>query len=166
MLLLAGCTASTVPELVRTDGADVPTVEQAQQQPEALRERPVRWGGEILAVNNLADSTEVVVLRRELFSGGEPKPEAGEGRRFVARLPGFVDPAGLAPKTRITVVGRLAGNSVRKVGEYAYPHPVVQVQQWHHWGEYQPPTLPRWHTDPFYCDPLWPWGYPWPHPCW
>jgi len=165
LVLLGGCASTEVPEMVRLDGAEGMSVAQAQTQPEQARGKAVRWGGEILSVHNQPQFTEVVVLRRGLFSGGEPRPDGGEGKRFVARIPGFLDPAEYRAKQRLTVVGRLAGNSLRKVGEYAYPHPVVEVQSHYRWDEYKPAPVPRWHRDPFYCDPLWPWGYRHPY-CW
>ena len=165
-LLLDGC-ASTVPASIRTNVAEPLRVAQAQADPKALMGHAVRWGGEILAVINHAKYSDVVVLRRPLFDNGEPKPEGGEARRFVARIPGFVDPAEFKTGQRLTVSGHLAGLVTIPVGQYPYPHPVVRVAEYHRWGKYVAPVVPPWVDDPFYCDPAWPWGYPGYRPyCW
>lgn len=166
MLVLTGC-ASQVPESIRVAPGESLSVHQVQQDPAGTRGRVVRWGGEILSLGNRRDHSDVVVLRRPLFNDGEPKPSGGEARRFVARLPGFVDPADFLPGQRLTVRGRLEGVSTRMVGEYPYPHPVVRASVYHRWDKYVEPPLPRWYHDPFYCDPVWPWGHPYYRPgCW
>jgi len=164
LLLLSGC-ASQVPEAVRLDIGATTSVADAQQQPRSVAGQRVRWGGEILAVHNHRSVTDVVVLRRELFNGGEPKPDGGESRRFIARFEGFIDPAEYAPEQRLTVVGKLAGNEVLPVGDYDYVHPVVRVEQSYRWAKFEPVPDPPWFRDPFYCDPVFPWGYRRPY-CW
>jgi outer membrane lipoprotein len=164
LLLLAGC-ASNVPDAVRLDIGERLSVAEAQQRPQALAGKRVRWGGEILAVNNHRDFSDVVILRRELFNGGEPRPGGGEAKRFIARFDGFIDPAEFAVQQRLTVVGQLAGIKQLPVGEFRYAHPVVRVEQAHRWAKYVPVREPAWHRDPFYCDPIFPWGFRRPY-CW
>lgn len=163
-LLLTAC-ASQVPEAVRLDLGENPSVRQAQLQSEALSGKRVRWGGEILGVINHREFSDVVILRRALFNGGEPRPSGGEARRFIARFRGFVDPAEFASQQRLTVVGRLDGSEVLKVGEYDYVHPLVRVEQSHRWAQYKPVPEPPWIRDPFYCDPFFPWQRRHPF-CW
>lgn len=119
----------------------------------------VRWGGEILGVRNEAGVTEVELYHRPLFDNAEPKPEGGDGVRFIARVAGFLDPAEYKPGKRLTVRGRLDPVVTRPVGDYPYLYPVVAVVAHHLWPVYQPPPEPAWLYDPFY-DPWWPWG-PW-----
>jgi len=166
-LLLTGC-ASNLPPSIRVDVGEPLTVDQVQKDPDGTLDKVVRWGGEILSVVNRPNYSDVVVLRRPLFDNGEPKPRGGEARRFVARLPGFVDPAEFKAGQRLTVSGRLDGLVTLRVGEYPYAHPVVRVAEHYRWGKYVEPPEPPWYRDPFYCDPFWPWGYPrpWPHHCW
>jgi len=164
LLVLGGC-ASHVPEAVRLDPGQVVSVARAQQQAAEVRGERVRWGGEILAVHNHRDVSDVVVLRRDLFNQGEPKPSGGEAKRFIARFQGFIDPAEYAREQRLTVVGRLDGNEVLPVGNYDYTHPVVRVEQSYRWEKFRPVPEPPWFRDPFYCDPIFPWGYRRPY-CW
>ncbi len=165
--LLSGC-ASQVPPAIRLDVGEPLSVAQVQADPQETRGKAVRWGGEILRVINRRDSSDVVVLRRPLFDDGEPKPDGGEAKRFVARFAGFVDPAAFRPGERLTVTGKLDGLETIEVGEYRYPHPVVRVVEHYRWPKWEPVPEPPWHRDPFYCDPLWPWGpRPWGYPyCW
>jgi len=163
LVLLGGC-ASNVPQVIRQDAAEPLSVAQAQASPEALRGESVRWGGEILEVLNRKQYTDVVVLRRRLFNDGEPRPDGGEAKRFVARVAGFLEPAEYAPEKRLTVVGELAGLLNLTVGDFEYPHPVVRVEVLHLWPKYEPPPDPGWYRDPFFCDPFWP-RYRFPY-CW
>lgn len=117
----------------------------------------MRWGGEILAVTNRTRDTEFEILGRPLYDNAEPKPEGGDAVRFIAVIGRFLDPADYRPGKRLTVVGRLRGNDQRKVGEYPYPYPVVEVEHYNLWPAYQAPVeLPAWRY-PYY-DPWWPWG--------
>lgn len=166
LLLLGGC-ASDVPQSLRTEVASPLSVARVQADPQGTRGHPVRWGGEILSLSNARDHTDVVVLRHGLFGNGEPRPEGGEARRFVARIRGFLDPADYRPGQRLTVSGRVRGVRMIRVGEYPYPHPVVEVTEYHRWPPFVPVPEPPWHRDPFYCDP-WPFPFsPYPRPfCW
>lgn len=165
--LLLGACASPVPDAIRLDVGEPLSVAQVQQAPQASRGKLVRWGGEILAVKNFPNHSDVVVLRRDLHNDGEPRPTGGEAKRFIARLPGFVDPAEFAAEQRITVAGKIVGVVVLTVGEYRYPHPVVEVQESYRWAKFEPLREPPWHSDPFYCDPFVPWGWGYRRPyCW
>ncbi len=161
ILLITGC--STVPEAISVAPSEPVTVAQVQQDPAVHRGREVRWGGDVIEVLNGPDHTEVLVLGRELKKSGEPRREGLVYGRFIARFPGFLDPARLPQGRMLTVRGVLNGVETRKVGEYPYRYPVVEVTAWHLWPEPEP-------RPPYYYDPWWPyppyypwrpWGYPW-----
>jgi outer membrane lipoprotein len=165
-LLLAGCAANP-PRGLESLPPGAPTVAEVRGEPARHLGRQVRWGGEILGVDNLAGVTEVEIFSRPLFDNAEPRPEGGDGVRFIARVPGFLDPAQYRVDKRMTVVGRVVEPVSRPVGEYPYRYPVVDVQAHHLWPVYQPPPEPAWLRDPYY-DPWWPWGpwgpyRPWPY---
>ena len=151
-----GC-SSSVPSAIR---GDVPgqtlnpvSVTQVQRGADAYSGQRVRWGGSILAVRNLANSTEIEVLSRPLDSDGEPRTGAdGEGR-FIARVPAFIDPAEYAKDRLLTVVGRIEGVETRDVGEYPYRYPVVAVSSRYLW--------PVVDTDRYPAGYGFPYGYPW-----
>ena len=127
------------------------------------RDQQVRWGGAIIETENLADTTRLVVLSRPLFRDGEPRLTDENTGRFIAIVPGFLDPNDYASRRRVTVTGTLQGSQLDKVGEYPYRYPVVEAQAWYLW----PRDTDRYHyyDDPWWYDPWWyrPWGYrsPW-----
>ena len=153
--LLSAC-SSNVPTLIRQAPADQPRLQAVLAQAGQYRNARVRWGGEIVRVDNLRQSTLIEILARPLTSDGEPLPAQGEGR-FIARFPGFVDPMRYPKERALTVTGTLAEAISRDIGAFSYRYPVVDVIAHHLWPEpvrYPPPGY-LW--DPY------PW-YPFHHP--
>lgn len=157
--VLVGACASPVPKPLRESLPEAPTPKTAQAEPTRFLSHEVRWGGEILAIDNREATTEVELYARPLADDGEPRASGGEGVRFIARVGRFLDPAEYAPGKRLTVRGRLVPAVTRPVGEYPYLYPVVEAELSYLWPRYQPPPDPPWARDPYY-DPWWPWG-PW-----
>ena len=167
-LALSGC-ASTPPAGLEAAGVDDVGPRAAQRAPQGRAGARVRWGGEILAVDNRPETTDVEIYGRPLRDDAEPAPTGGDGVRFIARVPGFLDPAEYEAGKRMTVKGRLAEPVTRPVGEYPYVYPVVEVEAHHLWPVYREPQPAYW-RDPLYYDPWWPWrpwgAYPYGHPYW
>ena len=161
-LLAPGC-ASRMPPALHGDLPAAPvSAEQARLDPDRHLGQNVRWGGSVLAVHNHPDNTAIEVLSRPLAGDGKPRPDAAPSGRFLARLAGFLDPAEYPRGRLITVIGTITGIESRAVGEYPYPHPVVEVRRHHLWPEQA--WCPR---DPACADPYygyWPWFGPWYHP--
>jgi outer membrane lipoprotein len=157
LLWFTGC-ASKLPSAISQPPEQPVSVRQVQGKPDQYRSRTVRWGGEILEVQNRSEHTDVLVLGRALKKSGEPREEGEVEGRFIARFSGFLDPGQLPKGRLLTVSGPVIGVEERKVGEYPYRYPVVQVVAWHLW----PKPQPRY----YYRDPWWPY-YPWyPYPYW
>lgn len=133
-LALAGC-ASSVPRSIRDAPATQLSVAEVQQASDRAIGQRVRWGGSIIAVVNLERSTQIEVLSRPLDRDGEPRPAADGQGRFIAELPGFVDPAGYPQDRLLTVVGPVTGVVTRAVGEYPYPYPVLAATSRYLWPE-------------------------------
>ena len=157
VFLLAGC-ATNVPKEVQQAPLEAVSVLQVQQAAEKYAGRDVRWGGEIIFVENGVDSTDMAVLATSLGSKGKPDADGEPDARFIARVPGFLDPVEFAEGRKVTVTGVIAGVESRLVGEYAYPYPMVQVQAYHLWPKEKPRTH-YYYPYPYY----YPWhGYgPW-----
>jgi outer membrane lipoprotein len=155
--LLAAC-ASRPPAGLDVDLIDPPGQLAAQSEPERYRGETVLWGGEILSLENRAEVTEIAVFGRPLGSNAEPASSGGEGSRFLAVIPGFLDPAEYGVGRRMTVIGQLKGLRRQLVGEFVYAYPVVEVDHHHLWPASVAVALPppAWHH-PFY-DPWWRWG--------
>ncbi len=156
--ILAGC-ATTIPDAVQQAPAQELSVSQVQQAADKYTGRDIRWGGEIVFLQNASDRTDIGVLATSLGSKGKPDTDGALDARFIARVPAFLDPAEYTQGKRLTVTGVITGIEIQKVGEFAYPYPVVQVQSYHLWPKEEPRIYSHYYHDPFY-DP-WPWYGPW-----
>jgi outer membrane lipoprotein len=157
--LLHGCATYQLPVEIREPPTPDLSVAQVQSAPAVHLGQTVRWGGRILEVRNRADATEVDVLATTLGDSGLPAADGPGLGRFVARIPGFLDPAEYPRDRRITVAGRVEGTQTRNVGDFPYAYPVVAVTQYRLWAP--PAPEPYWHRYPYYGPPFYPWAYPW-----
>jgi outer membrane lipoprotein len=138
-------------------------LEQVRYHPERHLNAPVRWGGEVISVENRPQETWVEFLAYPLGNEGRPRYHRSSEGRFLGRFAGFLDPAVIKPGRGMTVSGTAEGVVTRNVGEYPYRFPLVKVQVYHLWPPRQ--TYPRYDPwyDPFY-DPFYnPW-YPYYRP--
>lgn len=155
LILLAGC-ASDIPKSISEPPANNLTVTQARASQDTAEGQLVRWGGEIVSVNNQQNTSLVEVLARQVGSSGKPVVDGQPDARFLALFRGFLDPVDYQPGQRISVSGTIVGTETHKIGEFPYTYPVVRVDQHYRWPANDP--------EPYY-DPYWgPWG-PWgPYP--
>lgn len=160
VVLLAGC-ASAVPERIRTEPADAPGLAAVLNAPAHYIGKTMRWGGVIVALSNRAEETRIEIVAKPLASSGGVKPSDKSPGRFIARVPGFLDPAVYVPTRLITVVGSLEGSEQGRIGDYPYAFPVVKVEAHYLWPRVEP--VPR-GDDPFLYDPWYPYYYPYPYP--
>lgn len=155
-ITLAGC-ASAIPESIRDQSALTPVdVAQVQAQPERHLGQRVRWGGTIIAVTNLARTTEIEILSRPLDRDGAPIQDTDGQGRFIALSPGFLDPTQFPKDRDLTVVGVITGVQTRPVGDYPYRYPLVQTETHYLWPEQSIPVPYPWYG-PWYD----PWFGPW-----
>ncbi|MEZ5541752.1 MAG: Slp family lipoprotein [Pseudomonadota bacterium] len=171
-LLLAGCT-TPVPLQIRHGPQDNPTPALAAARLADYVGQTVRWGGVLIATDNLATVTRLSVLARPLAADGEPQPGDDSQGRFIAVVPAFLDPAQYVHDRRVTVSGILRAGEIGMVGTYPYVYPVVEAQAWYLWPDAVAPygsPYPWWY-DPWY-GPWWfgsgydPWYFPDAHPHW
>ena len=166
LLWLSGC-ASRLPQSITQAPAESLSVAQVQKAPQDYRGKEVRWGGDILEVVNARKHTDVLVLARKLGRKGEPVVDGQADARFIARFSGFREPAEFPEKKRLTVSGSIIGMEKRKVGEFSYPYPVVEVRESHLWPDPRPMDDYRYYYGPYYG-----WGPPyyrypwWGYPYW
>ncbi len=164
-LFLVAC-ASQVPKVIREAPESKLSLTEARSGPPAIGAR-VRWGGTIAKVENQQNDTLIEIVERPLDGEGRPTGGDRSSGRFIAEIPGFVDPAVYENGREITVVGSLADPVTRKIGEYVYRFPVVDVNHHYLWPLRPAVAYPPRYYDPFWYDPWYPWGpspwYPW-HP--
>jgi len=150
LLALAGC-AGDVPRAVREAPVETILPSEALAAPEAWRGHSVRWGGEIVGVENRKDQTWIEIVEKPLYGNGRPVRADTSRGRILGVVPGFLDPAVYANKRSITIVGVLETPVTRVIGEYSYRYPVVRVTSHYLW-----PTEPEAVHHYYYYDPWWP----------
>ena len=126
ILLLAGC-AGTPDNGSAPDAARVAPDAVAADAPRYQGQR-VEWGGQIVAVHNLRNRTELEVLAYPLSSGGRPDSTATPQGRFLAVRGGFLEPADYAPGRLVTVSGVVGPAREGSVGEARYLYPTVSAE--------------------------------------
>ena len=156
ILLAAGC--SSVPEKIRKAPPSAPSLSQVREAPEKFVGSQIRWGGSITRVENKPNETRIEIVARPLFDDGEPRDVDKSEGRFIAIIPGFLDPAIYSSDRSLTVTGRISGSIERKLGTMDYRYPLVQTDFHHLW-----PRKVEYHVpyDPWMYDPWYP--YPWRH---
>lgn len=155
LLVLSGC-ASTVPAPLRDVPENAPQPGEVQADPQRFRGERVRWGGTVVAVTNMAERTVLEIVARPLDTQARPRDVDRSLGRFLARVPGFLDPAVYARGREITVVGTVAGVQAGAIGEYPYRYPVVEVSARQLWQPRPAATAPPYAYDPFWYDPWYP----------
>jgi len=168
--LLLGACASEIPLLIRDGPSDSPAPTVVREQTGDHLGRQVRWGGRLIETDNRVQDTRLTVLAQPLGKDGEPGNEDVSLGRFIAVVPGFLDPKVYAPDRLVTITGTVQGSVPGMVGEHPYRYPVVAAQAWYLWPEANGAPYdyryPGWY-DPWY-GPWWygAWYDPWYHPRW
>lgn len=164
LALLQGC-ATSAPAALRDAPKESPSLGQVRAQPDSYIETRLRWGGTIVRIENLPQTTRIEVVARSLADNGELLAGDSSEGRFIAQFDQFLDPSIYTVGRSITVVGRLATIETRELDQMSYRYPLVRVESHHLWPEPEPVTEPHdpfWHN-PFYYDPWYPFGYPYPY---
>lgn len=153
---------ATAPKTIRTPVAGPPVLAAVQNIDRYVGER-VRWGGTIVEVENQRTETWLQVVARRLRRDGRPIDSSTTTGRFMAVVPGFLEPEEYQRGRDTTVVGTLTKGVTRNIGEYPYKFPVVQVDDLYLW-EPLPEFDPYFHA-PYFWGPFYdPWYDPWwPH---
>ncbi|MEA3412227.1 MAG: Slp family lipoprotein [Pseudomonadota bacterium] len=141
----SGC-SSQVPALIRKSPDDNPPLQPVRADVDAFLGRSVRWGGKIAEVQNLETETGIEVVALPLERRGRPRASGESDGRFLARIPGFIDPEVYKEGQLLTVFGKVSGQTERDIGEYRYLYPVVTAQAYYLW----PPEI----YYPYYYDPV------------
>ena len=121
-LLLTACT--TIPEQLKGDYASL----TPKNSTEDNLETPVRWGGAILETRPEDNYTCFEILSKQLQTSMRPENSDQAGGRFIACKPGFYDPEVFKKGREVTLTGKIIHMDTRKVGEYDYHFPVVDIE--------------------------------------
>ncbi len=162
VVLLGGCASRLPPAISTAPPGDV-SISAVRAGSGNHSGRMVRWGGEIIQVENRKRFTDISVLAKPLNEEGKPNSGGSADGRFIARFKGFLEPEEYKPGRLITVSGRFTAIEHHKVGDYRYAYPVVEVVERHMWPRPQPVAVPAYRYNPFLYDPWWPYS-PYRHP--
>jgi outer membrane lipoprotein len=132
LLLLTACTGAPTFNTLNVDPLLTP--QRVTANPQLATGKSVQWGGTIVGITNLRDSTQVEVLDYPLDSDGRPKSDGAAQGRFIFEHAGYLEPASYAAGKQVTVVGNVTGTRDGRVGEANYVYPVVDATQLHLWN--------------------------------
>lgn len=157
LLSLAWLTGACTSKPVLPVPDNNPPVVAVQENVDAYKDKYVTWGGIILDTQPGQNLTEIMILSKRLTSSTRPVEQDQSLGRFIAQSKQFLDPALYAKNREITVHGKITGQEKRKVGDYEYNYPIVDVESLYLWP-------PRPEPDPYWYDPWYgPWYYPYPY---
>ena len=115
--------------------------------PNAYEGRKVILGGYILEVKNELDASLLTILQAPLDFQNRPHSRDRSRGRFLVRADKFMDPEIYKKDRKLTVGGRVAGDSEQPLGDHMYRYPVIEVEELYLWAEdkrqYQVPD-PYW----------------------
>ena len=109
------------------------TPQQVATSPANFRNLQVVWGGSVISVRNLADHSEVEILAYPLDSSQRPRLKEPATGRFIAIVPGFVEPMDYPPGSLVTLRGTLNGARSGEVGQAGYTYALVHSEAMHRW---------------------------------
>jgi len=157
LAMLSGCT-SNIPLQIKQETTTNISPAEARQQPDIFSQQIVRWGGEIISIENKPEYSQMTLLAQPLNSNGNPETNTRNYGRIIAQVNRFLEPSLYSPGREITIYGRFTGNVARMIGEYRYQHPLVLADIVYLW----PIPIDRdiYYEPDYWYDPWYPW-YPW-----
>jgi outer membrane lipoprotein len=131
--LLISCASTPEFDTTRVEHSLTPQV--AVAKPEVNIGKTVLWGGTILEIQNLKDSTEIEVLAYPLNKYYRPLVASEPLGRFIIHHTGYLEPTTFAADRVISVVGKISGSQSGKVGESTYTYAVINSEQLYLWSQ-------------------------------
>jgi len=161
LLLLTAC-ATNIPAPIKNPPAEDLSLTRARHAPDKHLNKIVRWGGTIISTQNQQHKTEITILAQPLDKSGEPQQGDQSYGRFIGIMDGFLDPAIYATGRAVTVYGKLEKVVRKKIDNFEYDYPIVQIQLFYLW---EVPEKYDYYDYPYWYDPWYPY-YPYYHPYW
>lgn len=135
MFVLAMALSACAPAPIYKSGPSsvTATPRQVATAPANFRNLQVVWGGSVISVHNLADHSEIEILGYPLDSSQRPRVKQPATGRFIAIVPGFVEPMNYPPGSLVTLRGTLDGTRKGEVGQANYTFALVHSEAMHRW---------------------------------
>ncbi|MDT0581922.1 MULTISPECIES: Slp family lipoprotein [Alteromonadaceae] len=115
-----------------------------------------RWGGEIVAVVNKKDYSEIEILHYPNNHYGKPRLSSESAGRFKVRVRDFIDPLVFEKGRLVTFIGELGEPAEGLIGEQAYVYPVLIADGYHMWKKTVDYEVTAFSFSPF--SPYWAFG--------
>jgi outer membrane lipoprotein len=141
-IALSGCMAALV---FKDVPASTTTPAEIALEPERYHGLDVVWGGKILDVRNLADTTEVEIIAYPIDGAQRPDQNAPTEGRFVLELSGYVESLDFPAGRFVTLHGRVAGTRTGQIDQHDVALPLVSDAAVHLWPVNFPYDEPRVH---------------------
>jgi len=151
-MLLTAC-SSHIPAEIEQAVENAPDIQKTQLNPNQYTGQKVRWGGTILHVENKENSSWLSIVAFPLNSNGRPLKSVKSTGRFIAVINEFLEPIVYSNDRQITFSGTFIKTESRKVGEFPYDYPVIEVEHYYLWPVVTSPNTnhyPYWWYDPWY----------------
>lgn len=166
-LLMAISACSNVPKNIKLSSASEVQLNQVIANKRITEGKPIRWGGEIVDIDNTDDFSMIQVVQFPLNHYGKPMTDRNSLGRFMARTTEFFDPVVYKSGSLITFSGNATIETTqRRIDEKQVMLPIVDVTDSYRWQAYeaQPSTIyynpyihpyhgfhyNRWHDRPWY----------------
>lgn len=160
-LFLVGC--SNVPVAIKDAPQPDWQLGQVKQKPAQHQGEAIRWGGQIIKVENTDEGSVLHVVQFPLNSFGRPDIDMRSQGRFLAQTTEFIDPYIYKSGTLITVAGTVSGDKTITIDKKTMTIPVVTIGETYRWLTQRYNDDPYWYGHPYYYDRF---GYGLSYPRW
>lgn len=150
LLILTAC--SNVPVAIKNAPSPDLQLAQLSGKVSAHQGEKVRWGGQIVKVENTDNGSTLHIAQFPLNSFGRPNIEADSDGRFLAQTNEFIDPYIYKEDTRVTVTGLISKQDTITVDKKTMTVPVVQISDIYRWTVSSYEDDPYWRGYPYYYD--------------
>lgn len=141
-LALLVCACSPISPQLKRDVNPAITMAQIMKDTRRFEGQTALLGGRIIKTEVKRDQTILEILQLPLDYQDRPDPSGPSEGRFLVAFDQYLDPAIFSEDRLITVVGRVVGTRMGKIGEIEYTYPLLTARGAHLWKEpYGPPAF-------------------------
>lgn len=152
MLLLSAC--SNLPVAIKEAPSPDWQLSQVATQAEQHKGDSIRWGGQVVKVENDDNGSTIHVVQFPLNSFGRPDSDGVSQGRFLIHSDSFIDPYIYKAGTLITVAGIVKNKEPVTIDKKSMSLPVVTATQLYRWSKNDYSRDPYWRGHPYYYDPF------------
>ena len=102
-------------------------------KPELKLGKIALWGGTILGLKNLKESTQIEMLAYPLDSSHRPRLEEKTLGRFIIQHQGYLEPEVFTQGKQLSVVGEVGQSVTGKIGDSDYTYPLIHSRNIRLW---------------------------------